>query len=144
MSTFTTYYPHADYRNTNIGRAGRADRRHRARARARCSRSTTSSASVPAANGFTEGYVISDGILVSDLGGGVSQMATTTFNAAFFAGLEDVEHKPHSFYIDRYPMGREATVAWGSVDLRFRNDTALRRADHRRRHPQHRLRRRAW
>ena len=75
------------------------------------------------ANGFTEGFVISDGILVQDLGGGVSQMATTTFNAAFFAGLKDVEHKPHSFYIDRYPVGREATVAWGSVDLRFQNDT---------------------
>ena len=40
-----------------------------------------------------------------------------------FAGLEDIEHKPHSFYIDRYPVGREATVAWGAVDLRFRNDT---------------------
>ena len=50
-------------------------------------------------------------------------MATTTFNAMFFAGLEDIEHKPHSFYIDRYPVGREATVAWGSVDLQFRNDT---------------------
>ena len=50
-------------------------------------------------------------------------MATTTFNAMFFAGLEDVEHKPHSFYIDRYPVGREATVAWGAVDLRFQNDT---------------------
>ena len=41
----------------------------------------------------------------------------------FFAGLKDVEHKPHSFYIDRYPVGREATVAWGAVDLRFENDT---------------------
>jgi vancomycin resistance protein YoaR len=41
----------------------------------------------------------------------------------FFAGLEDVEHKPHSFYISRYPEGREATVAWGAIDLRFRNDT---------------------
>ena len=51
------------------------------------------------------------------------QVATTTFNAIFFAGLEDVEHKPHSFYIDRYPVGREATVAWGAVDLRFKNDT---------------------
>jgi vancomycin resistance protein YoaR len=50
-------------------------------------------------------------------------MATTAFNAMFFAGLTDVEHKTHSFYIDRYPVGREATVAWGSVDLRFRNDT---------------------
>lgn len=50
-------------------------------------------------------------------------MATTTFNAMFFAGLKDIEHKPHSFYIDRYPVGREATVAWGAVDLRFQNDT---------------------
>ena len=122
VSTFTTYYPHADYRNTNIGRAaelvdgtilepgeifslnGIVGERTRA-------------------NGFTDGFVISDGILVEDLGGGVSQMATTTFNAMFFAGLKDIEHKPHSFYIDRYPVGREATVAWGSVDLRFQNDT---------------------
>ncbi len=65
-----------------------------------------------AENGFTIGYVISNGVLVKDYGGGVSQMATTTFNAMFFAGLEDIEHKPHSFYIDRYPEGREATVAW--------------------------------
>jgi vancomycin resistance protein YoaR len=50
-------------------------------------------------------------------------MATTTFNAMFFAGLKDIEHKPHSFYIDRYPVGREATVYWRSVDLRFQNDT---------------------
>ncbi len=41
----------------------------------------------------------------------------------FFAGLKDVEHKPHSVYIDRYPEGREATVAWPSVDLKFTNTT---------------------
>ena len=75
------------------------------------------------ANGFTEGYVVSDGIFKKDLGGGVSQIATTTFNAMFFAGLKDVEHKPHSVFIDRYPVGREATVAWPSVDLKFTNDT---------------------
>ena len=74
-------------------------------------------------NGFTTGFVIQNGIFKEDLGGGVSQMATTTFNASFFAGLEDVEHKPHSVYIDRYPEGREATVAWGAVDLRFTNNT---------------------
>jgi len=67
--------------------------------------------------------VISDGVFKEDLGGGVSQVATTIFNAAFFAGLQDVEHKPHSFYIDRYPPGREATVSWPTIDLRFRNDT---------------------
>jgi vancomycin resistance protein YoaR len=75
------------------------------------------------ARGFAQGYVISGGRLQVDFGGGVSQLATTTFNAAFFAGLEDVEHHPHSFYISRYPEGREATVAWGAKDLRFRNDT---------------------
>ncbi len=75
------------------------------------------------ARGFAQGYVISGGRLQVDFGGGVSQLATTTFNAMFFAGLEDVEHHPHSFYISRYPEGREATVAWGAKDLRFRNDT---------------------
>ncbi|WP_432477290.1 VanW family protein [Nocardioides sp. GXQ0305] len=122
VSTFTTYYPHADYRNTNIGRAGELVDGTVLEPGETFSLNDTVGERTRA-NGFTEGYVISDGILVSDLGGGVSQMATTTFNAAFFAGLEDVEHKPHSFYIDRYPVGREATVAWGSVDLRFRNDT---------------------
>ena len=122
VSTFTTYYPHADYRNTNIGRAGELIDGTVLEPGETFSLNDTVGERTEA-NGFTEGYVISDGILVSDLGGGVSQMATTTFNAMFFAGLEDVEHKPHSFYIDRYPEGREATVAWGSVDLRFRNDT---------------------
>ena len=74
-------------------------------------------------NGFTEGFIIADGVFKEDLGGGVSQLATTLFNAMFFAGLKDVEHRPHSFYIDRYPVGREATVVWGALDLRFQNDT---------------------
>jgi vancomycin resistance protein YoaR len=73
--------------------------------------------------GFAAGFIINGGKLEVDFGGGVSQLATTTFNAAFFAGLDDVEHHPHSFYISRYPVGREATVAWGVKDLRFRNDS---------------------
>lgn len=64
------------------------------------------------------------GEFTEDLGGGVSQLATTLFNAAWFGGYEDVFHKPHSIYISRYPMGREATVDFHGVDLRFRNDTA--------------------
>jgi vancomycin resistance protein YoaR len=75
------------------------------------------------ARGFAAGFIINNGKLEVDFGGGVSQLATTTFNAAFFAGLDDVEHHPHSFYISRYPVGREATVAWGVKDLRFRNDS---------------------
>ena len=65
--------------------------------------------------------VISGGKLSQAVGGGISQFATTMFNAVFFAGLEDVFHKPHSFYISRYPAGREATVFEGAIDLKFRN-----------------------
>ena len=122
VSTFTTYFPYAEYRNINIGRAAELVNGTLLKPGETFSLNDTVGERTEA-NGFTEGYVISDGILIQDLGGGVSQMATTTFNAMFFAGLEDVEHKPHSFYIDRYPVGREATVAWGAIDLRFRNDT---------------------
>jgi uncharacterized membrane protein YgcG len=59
-----------------------------------------------------------------NVGGGVSQFSTTLYNAIFFAGLEDVEHRPHSMYFSRYPMGREATVAWPGPDVKFKNDTA--------------------
>lgn len=122
VSTFTTYYPYAEYRNINIGRAAEIiDGTVLKPGDVFSLNDIVGERTVE--NGFTEGFIISDGIFKTDLGGGVSQMATTTFNAAFFAGLKDIEHKPHSFYIDRYPVGREATVAWGAVDLRFENDT---------------------
>ncbi|HEU5036752.1 MAG TPA: VanW family protein [Nocardioides sp.] len=122
VSTFTTYYPYAEYRNVNIGRAAELVDGTVLKPDDVFSLNDIVGERTRE-NGFTEGFIISDGVFKEDLGGGVSQMATTTFNAMFFAGLEDIEHKPHSFYIDRYPVGREATVAWGAVDLRFRNDT---------------------
>ena len=122
VSTFTTYYPYAEYRNTNIGRAAELVDGTVLKPGETFSLNDTVGERTRE-NGFTEGFIISNGIFKEDLGGGVSQMATTTFNAMFFAGLKDIEHKPHSFYIDRYPVGREATVAWGAVDLRFQNDT---------------------
>ncbi len=75
------------------------------------------------ANGFVEGGVINEGEHTTDVGGGVSQYATTLFNAAFFAGLEIPEHKAHSEYIGRYPFGREATLWYPSVDLLIHNQT---------------------
>ena len=59
---------------------------------------------------------------VDSVGGGISQVATMLYNGAFFAGLELIEHQPHSLYIDRYPLGREATISWGGPELIFRND----------------------
>jgi vancomycin resistance protein YoaR len=75
------------------------------------------------AAGFDEAPVIRDGVLTSGVGGGICQVSTTLFNAVFFAGLPVVERKPHSFYIDHYPVGRDATVSYGSVDFKFRNDS---------------------
>ena len=122
VGEYTTQYPHAAYRNTNLGRAAS---------------SVNGTVLMPgdifslndtlgrrtAANGYVDGYVINQGRLVKESGGGISQSATTLFNAAFFAGFKDIEHKPHSLYFERYPAGREATVYYGSLDLRFQNDT---------------------
>lgn len=58
-----------------------------------------------------------------NIGGGTSQWTTTLYNAVFFAGLEDVNHTPHSIYFSRYPEGREATLGWTEPDLEFRNNT---------------------
>ena len=73
--------------------------------------------------GFDYAPVIEDGVLRLGVGGGLCQFATTLFNAAFFAGLPIVERHPHDFFIDHYPIGRDAQVAYGSQDLRFANDT---------------------
>ncbi len=75
------------------------------------------------AKGYNEAPVIINGRLVKDYGGGISQLSTTLFNAIFFSGARIEEHHPHSFYIARYPEGREATISWPDVDNRFTNDT---------------------
>ncbi|MGI8537370.1 MAG: VanW family protein [Mycobacteriales bacterium] len=74
--------------------------------------------------GFVADGAIVDGELVDEVGGGVSQFATTLFNAAFFAGLPIEEYQAHSFYISRYPVGRESTVYFGAIDVKIRNDTS--------------------
>lgn len=56
-------------------------------------------------------------------GGGVSQVSTALFNAAFFAGVQLDEHKEHSFWIERYPAGREATLWVPKIDNKWTNDT---------------------
>lgn len=74
-----------------------------------------------AANGYKPAGVISEGQMKEDYGGGVSQVSTTLFNAAFFAGFDLDEHRAHSRYISRYPEGRETTLDWTSIDLKFTN-----------------------
>jgi len=76
------------------------------------------------ANGYKPAPTIGEGnALIDTIGGGVSQFSTTTYNAAYFAGLQIDSHTPHSFYISRYPAGRESTLDFSSIDLLWTNDT---------------------
>lgn len=122
ITKFTTYFPPAAYRIQNIHRAADLMDGTIVKPGEIFSLNKTVGERT-AANGFAEGIVIYDGHFAKDFGGGVSQVATTTWNAAWFSGVDLVAHMAHSFYISRYPAGREATVAWPNVDLQFRNDT---------------------
>ena len=76
-----------------------------------------------AAKGFLEAPVIVNGELTTGLGGGVCQVSTTVFNAAFDAGIPITARTNHALYISHYPQGRDATVDYPDVDLKFVNDT---------------------
>ncbi|HKE75499.1 MAG TPA: VanW family protein, partial [Acidimicrobiales bacterium] len=75
------------------------------------------------AKGFVVAGAIREGEHVDEVGGGVSQFATTTFNAAYFAGLDITTYQAHSEWFTRYPRGREATMGFPAPDLKFKNNT---------------------
>ncbi|MFJ7203440.1 VanW family protein [Streptomyces sp. NPDC098789] len=122
VSSFTVDFPVADYRTTNIGRAAELINGSVVLPDEIWSFNRTVGERTKE-NGFVDGIMINGGQYEKAAGGGVSAVATTVFNAVFFAGVKPVEYGAHSFYIERYPEGREATVAWGSLDQSFRNDS---------------------
>lgn len=73
--------------------------------------------------GFVENGVVENGFMTTALGGGLSQVSATTYNAAYLAGLDIVTHKPHSRYFSRYPEGRESTIWAPDLDMKFKNST---------------------
>jgi len=75
------------------------------------------------AAGFRVAHVFVDAKVVDGIGGGVSQVTGTLFNAAALAGLEIKEVNPHSRPVAYLPLGRDATVAYGDKDLKFTNNT---------------------
>ena len=126
VSEFTTYFPYAEYRNINIGRAAELVDGTVLKPGETFSLNGVVGERT-GENGFTTGFVISNGIFKEDLGGGVSQMATTTFNAMFFAGLEGhraqaalLLHRPlpggprgHGGLADRSTCGSRTTPSYG-------------------------------
>lgn len=75
-------------------------------------------------NGFVLAPGIEDGEMVDTVGGGVSQFATTFFNALFHGGYDIIERQPHTYWFPRYPMAHEATLSWPKPDIIFKNDSA--------------------
>lgn len=119
---FTTYFPAQAYRFTNLGLAAKGINGSLVLQDEQWSLNDTLGERTTA-KGYVAGSYIDGGTLRDTVGGGISQSATTTFNAIFFAGLKDIEHHPHTLYFERYPVAREATVSWGSLDLKFENDS---------------------
>jgi vancomycin resistance protein YoaR len=122
VSQFTTYHPCCQNRVTNIHLI--ADKVNNIMVMPGETFSLNESAGERTTeDGYLEDGTIIGGEITDTVGGGVSQFATTFYNALFWGGFEDVFHKPHSFYFSRYPLGIEATISWPLPDLQFRNDS---------------------
>lgn len=78
---------------------------------------------ITVANGYFSSGVVESGFSTEAVGGGLSQISTQLYNVGFLAGYDDVTHKPHSRWFDRYPAGREATLWEGQVDMVWKNNT---------------------
>lgn len=125
IGEFTTWFPHTwpAFRNTNLGLVANAINGTLLKPGETFDFDKIVG-SRNYANGYVDGGVLVDGRIEMAVGGGISQSATTIYNAGFFAGMKDIEHHPHYLYFNRYPMGREATLWEGTLNLRFQNDTA--------------------
>lgn len=123
VSSFTQKFPYAAYRYQNIGMAAKKVNNTLLKPGEVFSMNDKVGERTKS-NGFTKGFVVGEGgRFREDMGGGVSTAATTLWTAAFYAGLERVEQGSHLIWISRYRPGLEATVAWGQLDLKFKNDT---------------------
>ena len=122
VSSFSQWFPYAEYRVINIGQAAKNINGTILMPGDTFSMNGVVGERTPE-NGFVLGYVIEGDRLVEDYGGAVSTITTAMWHTAFFAGMTRIEQRAHGFWITRYTPGLEATVAWGSLDLKFRNDT---------------------
>ena len=122
IGTFTTYYVPGQPRVTNIKQIAKDVDGTIVAPGARFSLNATAGERTKE-GGYVKAPFIADGKLEDTIGGGVSQFSTTLYNAAYFAGLQIDGHRPHSFFIDRYPAGREATLNFPDIDMTWTNDT---------------------
>jgi vancomycin resistance protein YoaR len=122
IGTFTTPHPCCQPRVQNIHRIADLIRGTVIRPHGRLSINQTIGPRTTA-KGFVVDHVIEDGVFSQAVGGGISQFATTLWNAAFFGGLDLISHQSHSIYISRYPYGRDATLNYPQPDLVIGNSS---------------------
>jgi Uncharacterized vancomycin resistance protein len=77
-----------------------------------------------AERGYLPAPIILNGGFDMDYGGGVCQVASTVYNAALMAGMPIIERHRHTKPVHYVPEGRDATVNYGALDLRFKNNRA--------------------
>ena len=73
------------------------------------------------ANGYVEGTAYENGQIVPSFGGGICQVSTTLYNAVIYAELEIEERYPHSMTVDYVEPSRDAAIAGGYMDFKFKN-----------------------
>ncbi|MEV5575588.1 VanW family protein [Spirillospora sp. NPDC052269] len=122
LAAYTTEFKPGEARVTNIRIGAKAIDGHVVPAGG-----TFSFNKVVGPRGARQGYVPAPTIvgsrLVDDLGGGICQVSATLWNAVFEAGLQMRKFHPHTLWMEEYPQGREAAVAWPSLDFVWRNDS---------------------
>ncbi|HZK43785.1 MAG TPA: VanW family protein [Syntrophomonadaceae bacterium] len=74
-------------------------------------------------NGYRDALIIIGGLFEPGLGGGICQVSSTLYNTALLAGMDIIERHNHTLAVAYVPLGRDATIAYGLQDLKFRNNT---------------------
>ncbi len=123
ISSFTTYFPCCQTRVENIERGGAAVDGTYVLPGEQFSLNDVLGDTTTAASGYVEAGIIRNGRAAEARGGGLSQLSTTLFNAAFFSGMQLDAWTPHSYYISRYPEGREATISYPDLHHKWTNTT---------------------
>ena len=75
------------------------------------------------AKGYKGAPAYVGGQSVTSIGGGICQVSSSLYYSALLADLEIVERECHIYPSDYVPMGMDATVNWGTLDFKFRNNT---------------------
>ena len=72
--------------------------------------------------GYKEAAIYSNGEVTNGLGGGICQITSTLYNAVLYANLDIVQRQNHTFVPSYVKGGRDATVVYGSIDFKFKNN----------------------